>query len=216
MPEEVIYRKHRKLRNLVVAELKTDTKSTLEYYDKPKQIAGLGELTLDAKSSSEKSYYDDEPRIIIDTEEDKTLKLKISALSLEDRMWLSGQTVSDSNDGFLEQDNVEKPYFAIGYITGDTDGTETYTWIYKGKFGAISESYKTKKGTDSTEDELEFSPVTTNYIFKYDGISKPAVSYKLPSINSKGETTISSKKFFEDVYNPAKTSSTDIENSSES
>ena len=116
----VVYRKHRKLNNLVVAKLKTDTVDTLEYETEIRRIAGLAELTSDSKVSTEKSFYDDESRLIIDDEEDPTLKLKMSALSLEDKMWLYGQSYDSEGNWVSEEPGVERPYFAVGYITGDT------------------------------------------------------------------------------------------------
>lgn len=192
MENTKVIRKYRGLRNLVAAEVTSDTVDKLEYSD-VFPIAGLGEITKDTDQASEVSYYDDDPAVIVDGEGADTVKLTVSAIPMIVKAKLLGQTVDEATNSVMEGEST-KPYFAIGYITKTTDGKDTFVWIFKGKFSTPSESYKTKSNSaESSGDELTYTAINTTH--KFTETRKTAKSYK-----HEDSGIIASDVFFSEVY----------------
>lgn len=154
-------KEYRGIRNLVAAKLIKDTKTELTY-DTPFYLAGTSELTKETTSSSATHYYDNKPGPVVNATGADEVNVNVSALSLENIAKITGQKY-DEGTGMLIEGNVRPPYMAIGYITEDTDGNETYVWRLKGKFNTPSESHASKdEGTDAKGQELTFTGTETN------------------------------------------------------
>jgi hypothetical protein len=66
---------------------------------------------------------------------------------------------------FVEGERESK-YFAIGYITEKTDGTEIFVWRMKGKFNIPDSTHATKDdGAEANGQELTFTGINTTHRF---------------------------------------------------
>jgi phi13 family phage major tail protein len=66
---------------------------------------------------------------------------------------------------FVEGERQSK-YFAIGYITEKTDGTEIFVWRLKGKFNIPDSTHATKNdGADANGQEIVFTGINTIHKF---------------------------------------------------
>ena len=123
---------YRGARGLVAAEVLIDTKdnySTGEVFD----VAGLAEISKQTESASDTHYYDNQAAIIIVSTGADTINLQVSAIPYDVLAKLTGQTYEASKGLFIERERDVR-YFALGYITEDTDGNERFIWRQKGSF----------------------------------------------------------------------------------
>ena len=168
-------REWRGIRDLIAAELKTDEKAGEMTYGEPFAVAGASGLTKDVESSSEAKYYDNVPAIVIDSVGADTVKVDVSAVDIDVLAKLTGQFY-DEETGMLVEGEREEKYFAIGYITEKTDGTEMFVWRLKGKFSIPSDTRKTKdNGTTSNGDQLTYTGINTTHKFTKTGKGAKAV-----------------------------------------
>ena len=161
---------YRGIENLVAAEVLTDTDGENGYTTGPVfQIAGVAELSKTTESSSETHYYDNIPAIVIDATGADEVTASTSAIALEVLSKITGQTYDEELGAFLEGDRKSK-YFAMGYKTQKTDGTEVYVWRYKGTFSIPDMTHTTKNdGTDANGQELVYTGISTTHAFKKGG-----------------------------------------------
>jgi phi13 family phage major tail protein len=193
--EVKIKSKHRKLKGVWAAKLTADTLDALTYDAEVRKIMGASEMSNDQKTSTDITNYDDEPSVIIDSEDSPTVKFSGSAMSEEDRAFLNGQNY-DTTDGCVSETlNAERPYLAIGYMYENTDGTKVMCWFLKGKVTSMPESHKTKSGTDSNGDEFEYTPIST--IHKFTETGENAYRFK---VSQNGTENITMDEFFSKVY----------------
>ena len=202
MSEDVVIRDFRGVRKLVASELTVDSESVL-LYDMSGQksnvfpIAGIAQLTRDTESSSDVKYYDDKPQFAVDSVGADTVTCECSAVPLEVIARLTGQTYDKESKTLIETSTAKKPYFAIGYITADTDGNDVYVWRYKCKVASIpSEEHKTKDAsTDSNGQQLVFTCFETVHKSELTGKSFKSTVHKADSV-------ISEEEFFRTVMTP--------------
>ena len=116
----------RGIRGLVAAEIKTDDADTFEC-DTPFPIAGVAELARTTETSSEAHCYDNVPAVIIDSTGSDKVTIKASAIPFDALAKITGQIYNAEKGMFVEGERDSK-YFAIGYITEKTDGTEVFVW----------------------------------------------------------------------------------------
>lgn len=193
--EKVKCVEYRGIRNLVAAEVITDTIETFEC-GTPFHVAWVSELSKETEASNETKYYDNSPAIVINGMGADTVSINTSVIPLEVLAKLTGQFYEEETGMFLEGEQEDK-YYAIGYITEDTAGNEVYVWRLKTKAQIPSETHGTKNdGTDSNGQTLVLNCVQTIHKFKKRGKSERAVT--LPASKyTKGETA-----FFETVQTP--------------
>ena len=109
---------------------------------------------------------------------------------------ITGQTYDATLGMFVEGERQAK-YFAIGYVTKKTDGTEVYVWRLKGKFNIPDSTHATENdGTDANGQELTFTGINTTHKFTKTGKSAKAVNVDT-SVNAVVEAD-----FFETVQTP--------------
>ena len=152
----------RGIRGLVAAELLTDTtESSGLTYGTPFAVCGTSSLSKTTESDSANKYYDNVPAIIIQAVGGDEVSIEGSAIPEDVKAKLMGETYDETLGMYVEGEPVTK-YYAIGYITEKTDGSEVYVWRLKGTFSYPEEEHNAKDdGTDSTGSTITFTGVNT-------------------------------------------------------
>ena len=188
---------YRGARGLVAAEVLVDTKdnySTGEVFD----VAGLAEISKQTESASDTHYYDNQAAIIIVSTGADTINLQVSAIPYDVLAKLTGQTYEASKGLFIERERDVR-YFALGYITEDTDGNERFIWRQKGSFSIPTETSKTKNaGTDANGQELVYTGINTQKTYLVDGKRR---TIKAVNVNT-GVNPVDEADFFSTVQTP--------------
>lgn len=186
---------YRGIRDLVCAELLTDGDTAITF-DTPFKVAGVSQLVRTTETSSEAHYYDNVPAVVIDSTGADSVTIDTSAIDFDVLAKLTGQTY-DADLGMFVEGERESKYFAMGYITEKTDGTEVFVWRLKGKFNVPDSTHGTKNnGTDANGQQLVFTGVNTNHKFTKTGKTAKAVNVDT-SVNAVVEST-----FFQTVQTP--------------
>lgn len=157
-------KEYRGIRGLVYAEVLVDNTDT--YQCGPvKELVPVAELSRTTETTSETHYYDNVPAIVIEsTGKDE---VTITGSAIEDTVLadITGQIFDESKGMFVEGERGSK-YFAIGYITKKTDGTEIFVWRLKGKFDIPDSQHKTEDdGTEANGQEIVFTGINTAHKF---------------------------------------------------
>ena len=165
---------YRGIRGLVAAELLTDDLTGITH-GTPFPIAGVNELGKETEASSEAHYYDNVPAVVIDSTGADAVTMATSAIPLETLANITGQFYDEERGLFIEGEREQK-YFALGYITKRTDGTEVFVWRLKGTFNIPSDTHNSEDdGTDANGQELVFTGINTTHKFT---LTKNGKAYK--------------------------------------
>ncbi len=201
---------YRGIRNLVAALLQNDRTITTEggtqsilTYGAVFHIAGVAELSVSSESSSAAHYYDNFAAITIDAGGADTVSCSCSAIPLDVLSVLTGQQYDEETHMLIgSTSSAKKPYFAIGYITEDTDGNEIYVWRNKVKVNAVPESTHATKddGTDANGQTLEFTGIDTTIRDNFTGKHFASTLYQA----TKDGGRITEEEFFSQVMTPGK------------
>lgn len=185
----------RGIRNLVAAKLLTDTAEEITY-DTPFPVCALSTLSKTTETSSATKYYDNVPAIVITTAGGDEVAIDGSAIDDETQAKIFGDYYDEETGLYVEGDG-EPNYYAIGYITKKTDGSEYFVWRLKGKFTRPETEHATEDdGTDSTGTTLSYAGISTQHKFTKTG--KTAKAVHIPAAKySKGEA-----EFFKTVQTP--------------
>lgn len=155
---------YRGIRGLVAAEVLEDTIESFKC-GVPFPIAGVAELTKSTETSSEPHYYDNVPAVVIDSTGSDEVGITASAIPFEPLALITGQYYDKEKGLFVEGERVSK-YFAIGYITEKTDGTEVFVWRLKGKFNIPDSTHATKDdGAEANGQEITYTGINTTHKF---------------------------------------------------
>lgn len=185
----------RGIRGLVAAELLTDDDDGVTYGE-PFALAGVSSLSKSTETSSAKKYYDNVPAIVIQATGGDEVGIESSAIPEDVLAKIMGEYYDEATGMYVEGDPVQK-YFAIGYITEKTDGTEMFVWRLKGTFSYPETEHATKDdGTDSTGSSITYTGVNTQHKFTKTG--KTAKAINVP----KAKYAAGEAKFFETVQTP--------------
>jgi len=187
---------YRGVRGLVAAEVTTDSAEAFEC-GTPFAVAGMAELSRTTETTSEPHYYDNVPAVVIDSTGSDEVTISTSAIPLDVLAQITGQTYDKAKGMFVEGERQAK-YFAIGYITEKTDGTEVFVWRLKGKFNIPDSTHATKNdGAEANGQELVFTGINTNHKFTAIG-NKTAKAVNVDtSVNKMAEAD-----FFSEVQTP--------------
>ena len=159
---------YRGVSDLVYAEVLTDDADSYETGE-VKPLAPIAEIGKATESSSEAHYYDNKPLIVIDSTGADEVTCSVAGIPLEVVAEITGQHY-DKALGALIEGERESKYFAIGYRTQKTDGTEVLVWRLKGTFGIPEETSTTKDdGTDANGQELVYTGIETTHKFTKTG-----------------------------------------------
>ena len=191
------YQEYRGIRSLVAAEVLTDTTEAFEC-DTPFALAGVAELTRTTESTSESHYYDNVPAVVIDSTGADEVSITASAIPFDALAKVTGQ-VYDATKGMFVEGERQAKYFAIGYITEKTDGTEIFVWRLKGKFNVPDSTHATKDdGAEANGQELVFTGINTTHKFTALG-NKTA---KAVNVDTSVNTGVKEDTFFAEVQTP--------------
>ena len=190
-----IYQQYRGLRGWVAAEVITDTDEKYEC-GTPFPIAGLAEVSKSTESSSEGYYYDNKLAGSNDTTGADEITFSSAAIPDEAYAKITGQYYDEAT-GMLVEGSRESKYFAVGYITKKTDGTEIFVWRLKGKFSIPSSTHTTEDdGAEGNGQEVTFTGGETVHKFTKNGKCARAVNVDT-SVNA-----VSEEEFFGTVQTP--------------
>lgn len=194
MPKTIY--EYRGVQDAVYAKVLKDDSTGL-IFDTVKEFAGVSEISRTTESSSEAHYYDNIPAVIIDSTGADSVTINASAIPLDILADITGQFYDSENGLFVEQDR-NPGYFAFGYRTQKTDGTEVYVWRLKGTFSIPASTHQTKNdGTDANGQELTFTGISTTYKFGATGKGAKAVN-----IDTGVNVSMSASTFFGTVQTP--------------
>ena len=164
----------RGVENLVYAEVTEDTVDKYETGD-VKILAPIAEVSKTIEQASDTRYYDNMPKIVINAAGADTITCTVAVLDLETAADITGQ-IYDTATGALLDGTFAPKYFALGYKIGLTDGTSRYVWRLKGTFTQPEETSVTKDaGTDSNNQSIDFTGVSTIFRFINNGSAKGVV-----------------------------------------
>lgn len=196
------YQEYRGIRGLVAAEVLTDTTEDITFGD-PFAVAGVAELSRTTETTSEPHYYDNVPAVVIDSTGSDEVSITASAIPFNVLAKITGQTYDESKGMFIEGERTSK-YFAIGYITEKTDGTEVFVWRLKGKFNIPDSTHATKDdGAEANGQELTFTGINTTHKFTATG-NKTAKAVNVDT----GVNKVAETDFFKEVMTPDKVTAT--------
>ena len=164
---------YRGVEGLVAAKVTCDDNSAETGHgyvtDSVFSIAGVAEISKSVEQSSDAHYYDNIPAVVIDSVGADTITINVSAVPLEVIAELTGQTWITAKGALVEAE-ATAPYFAIGYKTQKTDGSDVYVWRYKGKFTLGDETHTTKdNSTNANGQTLTYTGINTTHKFSANG-----------------------------------------------
>lgn len=185
----------RGIRGLVAAELLTDDADGITYGE-PFAIAGVSSLSKSTETSTANKYYDNVPAIVISATGGDEVSMDTSAIPEDVLAKLMGEYYDEATGMYVEGE-PEGKYFAIGYVTEKTDGSEVYVWRLKGQFSYPEVEHATKDdGTDSSGNTITYTGVNTQH--KFTKTSKTAKAINVAAAKyTAGETA-----FFSEVQTP--------------
>ena len=188
---------YRGIRGLVAAEVITDTAESFEC-GTPFAIAGVAELSRTTESSSESHYYDNVPAVVIDSVGADEVSVTASAIPFDVLAKITGYTYNEEK-GMLVEGERDSKYYALGYITETTDGTEIFVWRLKGKFNIPDSTHATKDdGAEANGQEITYTGVNTNH--KFTAIANKTA--KAVNVDTSVNTAVNELSFFETVQTP--------------
>lgn len=161
------------------------------------ELAGVSEIGRETESTNEAHYYDNVAAVVISSTGADTITVNTSAIPLDVLAQITGQTYDAAKGMFVEHERTPG-YWALGYKTKTTDGTEMYVWRLKGTFNIPGQTNSTENdGTDANGQEVTYTGVSTIHKFTSIG-NKPAKAITVDtSVNAVDEST-----FFGSVQTP--------------
>lgn len=187
---------YRGVEGLVYAKILEDSLENFRC-DTPKSLAGVAEISRSTESSSATHYYDNIPAIIIQSTGSDEVTINTSVIPFDVLADITGQYYDPDTGMFTEQER-DPGYYAIGYRTKLTDGTEVYVWRLKGSFSIPDTDNKTQDdSTDANGQEVTYTGISTTHKFNKTG--KPA---KAINVNTAVNTAVEPDTFFAAVQTP--------------
>lgn len=185
---------YRGIEGLVYALITEDSTENFATGD-VKELAGVAELTKSTESSSEAHYYDNMPAVVIESTGSDEVTASVSAIPLDVLADITGQTYDEATNMFIEGPRENK-YFALGYKTKKTDGTEVYVWRLKGTFSIPESTHNTEDdGTDANGQEITYTGISTTHKFTKTGKGAKAIN-----VEADGKANVTD--FFTSVQTP--------------
>lgn len=161
-----------------------------------KDFAGVSQISKSTSSSSETHFYNNVPAIVIESQGSDEITINASGIPFDILAEITGQYYDATTGMFVEQERTPG-YFAFGYRTQKTDGTDVYVWRLKGTFSIPDSSHNTQNdSTDANGQELTFTGISTTH--KFTKTNKPAKAVNVDtSVN-----TVDVSDFFDSVQTP--------------
>ena len=106
-----------------------------------KNFTGVSEIAKATDSSNEPHYYDNVPAVVVSSTGSDEITINASAIPMDILAEITGQYYDETTGMMVEQERTPK-YFAFGYRTKTTDGTEILVWRLKGSFRTATTSQR--------------------------------------------------------------------------
>lgn len=196
MPKKIV--EYRGVSNLVYAEVTKDETGADGYTTGTvKDLAGVATISKTTENSSEAHYYDNRPAVVVRSAGADTVTLDVSVIPHSVLADILGQTYNSTKAMYVEGEMTTK-YFALGYITKDTDGEDIFVWRLKGTFSVPDETSNTENnGTDANGQQIVFTGIMTAHEFA-EGNSAAKAIY----VNASENSSVSKATFFATVQTP--------------
>lgn len=192
----------RGVRGAVIAEVTKDTAEEITFGE-VMSLAGVSEISKSTESSNEPHYYDNQPMVTVSSTGNDEIGVNTSALPLDVYATITGQNYNAEKGVLIEGERKQK-YFAFGYITKLTDGTEMFVWRLKGTFNIPDDTHTTEDdGTEANGQELTFTGINTTHKFEknVDG-SGNKMSARAVTLNTSVDKSMTETAFFSKVQTP--------------
>lgn len=188
------YFEYRGVENAVYAEVTKD--DATGYVTGPvKPLVGLSEVGKTTDSSNEAHYYDNIPAIVVSSTGADKIALNTAGIPFDVLADITGQYYEGGM--LVEQERTPK-YFALGYITNKTDGSEVLVWRLKGTFTIPEQTSDTKDdGTAANGQSMTYTGISTAYKFTKTGKGAKAIN-----VDTSANQSVSRDDFFETVMTP--------------
>ena len=192
----------RGVRGAVIAEVTKDTAEEITFGE-VMSLAGVSEISKSTESSNEPHYYDNQPMVTVSSTGNDEIGVNTSALPLDVYAKITGQNYNEEKGVLIEGERKQK-YFAFGYITKLTDGTEMFVWRLKGTFNIPDDTHTTEDdGTEANGQEVTFTGINTTHRFAklLDKNSNPK-SARAVTVDTSANKSITESDFFAKVQTP--------------
>ena len=202
------YFEYRGVSDAVYAEVTADTTESITF-GTVKEFTGVSEIGKSTESSNEAHFYDNIPAIIVSSTGSDEITVNTSGIPFDILAEITGQYYDSATGTLIEQERTPK-YFAFGYKTKKTDGSEIYVWRLKGTFSIPNSTHATEdEGTDASGQELTYTGISTTY--KFTKSNKPAKAVNVDVGLGLADVT----EFFDavqtpDTLTPAETQETNL------
>lgn len=189
------YFEYRGVEGAVYAEVTEDNAENFTTGE-VKELVGLSEVGKTTESSNEPHYYDNIPAIIVSSTGADELSLNTAGIPLDIVAEITGQYYDKATGMYVEQERTPK-YFALGYRTQKTDGTEVLVWRLKGTFTIPESTHATKDdGTDANGQTMTYTGISTSHKFEKTGKPAKAVNVDM------SKDLVDASTFFNTVQTP--------------
>ncbi|MCS1351147.1 major tail protein [Mechercharimyces sp. CAU 1602] len=131
------------LKDLYVAILTKDDGTGVEY-EAPFKLAPAVNAKVSPKVESAVDYGDDGAVETATALGEIDVELEVNSLTIGSYEKLMGHTYM--NGMLVKNADDISPYVALGFRSAKGDGSEVFVWLYKGRFQAAEQEYKTKEG----------------------------------------------------------------------
>ena len=190
------YFEYRGVSNAVYAQVLSDTSEGM-VFGAVKEFTGVSEIGKSTESSNEPHYYDNIPAIIVSSTGSDEISINASGIPFNILAEITGQYY-DENTGMLVEQERTPTYWAFGYITQKTDGTEVLVWRLKGSFSIPDVTAQTQDdGTDANGQEITYTGISSTY--KFNANNAPA---KAVNIDTSVNLNMTPEAFFATVQTP--------------
>lgn len=190
------YFEYRGVSNAVYAQVLTDNSEGMTF-GTVKPFTGVAEIGKTTESSNEPHYYDNIPAIIVSSTGSDEISINASGIPFNVLAEITGQYYDEATGMFVEQERTPT-YWAFGYITQKTDGTEVLVWRLKGSFSIPDLTSVTQDdGTDANGQEITYTGISSTHKFTKNNAPAKAVN-----IDTSVNTTMTADTFFATVQTP--------------
>lgn len=156
------------LEKLYVAALTKDDNTSVTY-DVPRYLAGIKEIGIKPKVSSDEFYAENQLWMSESTLSSVDIEIDITDLTQEDEAFLLGHKIS-ADGGIIRSANDKAPDVAILFQANKGNGKSRFVVLYRGNFSLSDEAYKGKEGKSNMQSKklkATFAPLKNNKMWSY-------------------------------------------------
>lgn len=170
----------------LIAEIISDDKNFYSTQE-PFQIEGLQGVVLPATQEVQQVAKDGKPFNTFSFETGSVV-VQLNSVALTDDLisYLLGKNENKEEGFFIDSVENKKKYFALGFRTLYSDGSEKYTWYQKGIFNLVQREIQTKDGsTNFSGMSLLYYPESTIHKFSFNNKICRSVTVESSNIKRK-------------------------------